>query len=292
VNGPARDPDAPEIRAWGREHGWDVEDKGRVPAALRSAWATATAGAAPLRATAASPEPPGHANGSGPVTFTIPDYIPPDEMPPEASNGDAPAPDEQPPEQPPRRSRREQLADRFRRQPEREGRRPRRRVTLETLGGLLWTGAAQLAARYADGRFLPVANVMAFQAPVAGLVAEDALKHTVADAVLQPVARLVESGSVLGSLVGPPALVGLTCARPELYPVTRPMLAMAMKEWIITAGPKLRELRRREERYAAEMAEMGEEFALNIDEMIDQIFAPLMAQAQAAAEAAAPGAGG
>jgi hypothetical protein len=289
---PARDPDAPEIRAWGRENGWEVEDKGRVPAALRSAWATANAGgASQLRAAvSAPPSGNGHAsNGSaGPVTFEIPDYVPPDVGAAPAYE-DKPEPaDERAPEQPPKRSRREQLAERFRR-PERERPRGRRRVTLETLGGLVWAGAAQLCARYGDGRFLPVANVMAFQAPVAGLVAEDVLKHTVADAVLQPVARLVESGSTAGALIGPPVLVGMVCARPELYPVARPLLAVAMKEWIIAAGPKLRELRRREEKFAAEMGEMGEEFdGFDIEAMIDQVFAPMFAQQQQAP--AAPGA--
>lgn len=292
-----RDPQAPEIRAWGKENGWEIEERGRIPAALRSAWATANAGGAARLPEAAAPAP----NGHGPVTFTIPDFTPPgppEDLPAANGHGDGagPAP-EQPPAAPPKQSRREQIAERFRRRPAAARPRPRRRVTLETLGGLVWTGAAQLCAK--QGKFLPVANIMAFQAPVAGLVLEDALKNTMADAVLQPVARLVESGSTVGSLVGPPALVAVVCVRPELYPVARPLLAAAIKEWIITAGPKLRQLRQREEKFTAEMAELtGEDMTIDIDEMIDMVFAPLFADAAPGPDAyrsgppPAPGANG
>ena len=267
-----RDPDAPEIRAWALENGYDLKPHGRIPAEARSAWASSNAG---YRGPAEPPGPNGHDGGGGAITFEIPDFMPPDG--PE-SDADGTEPPERAPQQPPRRSRREQLTERFRRRPApaRAGR--RRRVTLETLGGLVWAGAAQLITRGQGGRFLPVANVMAFQSPVAGLVLEDTLKNTIADTALQPIARLVESGSTAGALVGPPALVALVCARPELYPVARPLLAASIKEWIIVAGPKLRELRRREEKFQAEMAELGEEFDMDIDQMIDQIFAPLMEQ--------------
>lgn len=278
-----RDPRAPEIRAWGAENGWDIKEHGRIPAGLRSAWATANAGgAAQLRDSAVTGN--GHAANGAAVTFSVPDYVPDavgdhigdlaDSLPTYL-----PGPDERPPEEPPRRSRREEFMDRLRSRPKPPPGR-RRRVSLELFGGLVWTGGAQLAAR--RGRFLPVANIMALQAPVAGLVADDALKNTAADALLQPIARALEAGGTVGSLLGPPALVGLVCARPELYPVARPMLVMAMKEWIITAGPKLRELKRREEKFAAEMAELsgegedGEnEYAMSIDDMLDMVFAPL-----------------
>lgn len=288
-----RDPQAPEIRAWGAENGWDVPERGRIPAALRSAWATANAGG-PVRAAGNGAHTPsdvaalvnGSGDSGGAITFSVPDYIPPEELPP--PNGNGYAEEEQPPGGG-RRSRREALAERFRnRRQALPGR--RRRVTLETLGGLVWAGAAQLCAR--NGRFLPVASIMAYQAPVAGMVVEDSLKNTVADAVLQPVARLVESGSTLGSLLGPPALVGLVCARPEAYPLARPLLEIAMKEWVITAGPKLRQLKAREEKFAAEMAAMagedGEEGEFDINAILDEIFKPLF-EAAAAAQAQAQG---
>jgi len=277
-----RDPDAPEIRAWANENGWDLKPHGRIPAGARSAWATANAGGA------GPAEPPGggRSNGhAGVFDFDIPDYPPDADAP-----ADADVPPERPPEQPKRQSVRDRVSGRFtRRQPAAALPGRRRRVTLETLGGLVWGGVARLVASAADGKYAPVAACMAFQAPVAGLVAEDALKNTVADTVLQPFARLIESGSAAGALVGPPALVALVCARPELYPVARPLLEGAMKEWIVVAGPKLRELRRREEKFAAEMAEMGEEFPMGIGEMIDAIFAPMMGPPAAPEQASANG---
>lgn len=267
-----RDPHSPEIRAWANENGWDLKPAGRIPAAARSAWATANAGGLD-RGPAEPPSSNGHDHG-GPITFTIPDYPPLDEAESDAEPIDAPV---RPPQPPPRRSAAEQLRERFRRRPAPARPARRRRVTLENLGGLAWAGAAQLAARFAEGRFAPVAICMSFQAPVVGLVAEDALKNTPADRVLQVPARLIEAGSDAGALLGPPALVALVCARPEMYPVARPLLAAAMKQWIIVAGPKLRELRRREEKFKEEMEQLGEEYeGFGIEEMIDAIFAPMM----------------
>ena len=54
---------------------------------------------------------------------------------------------------------------------------------------------------------LPVSRVLAFQAPVAGVMLEDVVKGTVVDLVLQPLARAEAKLEVVGALAGPPVLV-------------------------------------------------------------------------------------
>lgn len=273
-----RDPDAPEIREWGRAHGFHVKDQGRIPAEVRSAWATGTSGgavhgngsAAP-GAGAAPPPPPGPA---GEYVFT-----PPPDVPGGGEGGDGAPPAGPAEERPPRpsataRDRRGALGRAREKIRHRAAPPKRRRVSLETLGSLAWGGLARVASSAAGQSYLPVARMMAFQAPVAGLVMEDAARGTVADTLIQPVARLVESGSAAGALLGPPLLTAVVCRRPETYPVVRPILESCMKEWVIVAGPKLRELRRREARFAEEMAEFGDEFGLSVDALIDEVFAP------------------
>jgi hypothetical protein len=145
---------------------------------------------------------------------------------------------------------------------------------------------------FAGPAYVPVMKMMAFQAPVAGMVADQVIPHgSVLDRALQPVARLVEGGSAGAALVAPPLLTALACRRPDMMPVIRPMLIASMKEWVITAGPQLRKMREREEKFAAEMGAFGEEFGLTIDQLLDEVFAPLMPDAEMMARAAANGAG-
>jgi len=65
-----------------------------------------------------------------------------------------------------------------------------------------------LAARLARP-MPPVSRILQIQAPVAGILLEDAVKGTIVDTVLQPLARWEEKGKVFGALAGPPALVGM-----------------------------------------------------------------------------------
>lgn len=252
-----------DIRAWARDNGYQVPDKGRLPAAVRSAFATAQARAG---------GPP-----AGPETG---------ERPPE------PAPEipERPPEPPPRKPPLERARELIAGKRERPRGRARRRVSLENLGSMLWGGLSKLVTA-AGTEYVPVARMMAFQAPVAGAVLEDVTRGTAADRIVQPVARLVESGGAAGALIGPPLLVGLVCRRPDLYPVARPMITSAMRQWVIVAGPKLREMRRREEKFAEEMAEFSAEFdGLTIDQLLDEVFRPPEEMMQEMARAAANGA--
>lgn len=283
---------AADIRAWGNARGWDVGDYGRLPADLRSAYYTAHAGQA---AAPAPREPDDDDSGpAGPVVFSVPIVAAPS-----AGEGDGeptaagPAA-EQPPQAPGRPGLRERVR-RARRPRDSEpgaGRkrapgRPRKRVSWENLAGALWAGVARGVAYAGGERMAPVANLMAFEAPVAGLVLEDAVRGTVVDRAVQPVLRVIEGGTDASYLLGGPLVVGGVCAGVIPYPVGRVMLAQVLKGYIVMAGPRLREVREREERFAAEMAAMGGEFAvpgpdgqlhpMTLDDIIDSVFAPLLA---------------
>jgi hypothetical protein len=258
-----------EVRAWAKDVGWpNVTDRGRLGAEVWSAYASEHAAAAP------EPEPEPEPEGIV-ISMPVEEIAPHDE--PEGR-------EEVKPEPAPKRS----PHALWKRKPKSDDRPRRKRLSLETLAGLAWQGAAGVVSYLAGPQYAPVSMMMAFQAPVAGAIIEDAAKDTVADRLLQPVARLVQPGGQIGALVGAPVITAMICNRPQLYPRLRPALAYAMREWVTLAGPKLREMKRKEAKFAEEMAGFQEEFGLTVDELLDEIFAPLMA-ASAAERAAANG---
>lgn len=67
---------------------------------------------------------------------------------------------------------------------------------------------------------VPVARTMAWQAPYVGIVTDDVLSHTVADKILQPLARAQTSLQGLGAMLAMPVVVGLMTAeagRPDAH---------------------------------------------------------------------------
>lgn len=161
------------------------------------------------------------------------------------------------------------LKDKFlKRQPSKErapAKRTGRRVSLEDGGGIVWTVLANVVG---GAGLIPAARVMAFQAPVAGVVLDDALKGTFVDKALQPIARAADKGGDVGALILPPLLVGLIQKRPELYPQMYPVLRELMCRWYEVAGPALR---KKQEREAKRTEEMG---GVDIDALIAALFAP------------------
>lgn len=165
----------------------------------------------------------------------------------------------------------------------------RGRVSIEKIGAMAWIGAVRLVT-FAGPQYLPVGKMMMFQAPVAGAVIEQQARGTVVDRIVQPIARLAENGGALGGLIGPPALTAVVCRYPALYPQVRPILAAAMREWVIVAGPQLRAMRLKEEKFQAEMAQFDAEYGVSLDALLDDVFAEfLAAMAAAAAEGYGPG---
>jgi hypothetical protein len=262
--GPETAPTTAEVRAWAeRRHLLEPGGRGRISAEIWGAYAderaaAAAAGAAALEAAGAPPAAVAESHAVG-VKELAADPPPPGRA-------------EEPPERP-RKPLRERLHIVRADQPD-QPRKPRahKRVSLEVLGGLAWVGVSRGVA-FAGETYLPVVKMMSFQAPVAGAVVEDLARGTIADRILQPVARLTESGGAVGALIGAPLLTALVCKRPELYPQVQPMLMAAMREWVIVAGPKLREMRRREEKFAEEMGTFTAEFGVTVEELLAEVFA-------------------
>ena len=189
---------APEIRAWARLEGLDVPGRGNIPNDVRE------------RYDAAHPHP----NGSADTTH--PDY-PDDDFetafidPPDDEAFDESAMAEEKPRRPKAspgrpKSSRAPTGKRFwqRGSASSGGAKAKKkpRVSTEDFLGSLWRGMAKFATPLP-----PLQRTLRIQAPVAGMLLEDAVKDTVADRFLQPLARLAGQGKVVSALVGPPLIV-------------------------------------------------------------------------------------
>lgn len=161
----------------------------------------------------------------------------------------------------------------------------RRRVSLESTLSAGWAILASAAAQAGQG---PTSRVLAMQAPVAGVILEDSLKGTVADRVLQPIARATATGSKVGALLGPPVLVSLLDRQPHLAPQVLPLLRLALREWVMTAGPAMKAAQKKKER-AMEALGLDEGTSLDamIEDMIQGIFDPPEFEDEQAQRAAA-----
>lgn len=147
-----------------------------------------------------------------------------------------------------------------------------KRVSTATVLSWMWGGMGTVIR---NPNLAPVARTLQLQAPVAGEIADDMVKGTVVDKVLQPLARVSEKGEDLFALVGPPAIAMAICMQPELYPMLEPMMVEAIKSWVAIAGPRIRKAQQKE---AKLIAEMGEDYGESIREMLQFIFAPVQTQ--------------
>lgn len=145
----------------------------------------------------------------------------------------------------------------------------KRRAPLDSLVSAVWTVGAHVVGR--NPQMTPVARCIATQAPAAGMVLDDALKGTVVDRALQPLARAGKKGEAVAAIIGPPVIVAAITMQPELYPVLKPVLREMMASYVILAGPKIRAAQKREEKL---LEELGGDMS-SLDAMIDSFFAPL-----------------
>lgn len=111
----------------------------------------------------------------------------------------------------------------------------------------------------------PMARMLDVQAPVAGMVLEDTVRGTLADKLLQPLARAEGQGEVVFALLGPPLLVGAITARPEMAPLLVPILKEAMRSWIDIAGDKIEVAKKRDQ-------DFEDKYGMQIDAMLGYIF--------------------
>lgn len=172
-----------EIREWARQTGRDVGSKGRVGAELRGEYERVLAEAA----AAPPPSPPPSPGGSE-----------------SDSAGPGPARDETQPRRV--RSPGRRLHALTWGAPKRPGRKRKPggpRVSTEKLIQRVW----ETGSRILTPVNLPVARCLDWQAPTAGALLEEAVRDTVADRVLQPIARIEDKLETAGALIGPPLLI-------------------------------------------------------------------------------------
>jgi hypothetical protein len=177
-----------EIRDWARSTGRPVGAKGRVAAPLRAEYEQLAAEAAAHPPADPGP-PPAIGDGRG-----------------AESDSAAPGPAQQ--ETPPRRVRSAstRLRARVWGSPGTSGRKRksgRPRVSTEKFIERTW----ETAARILQPVNLPVARCLDWQAPTAGALLEEAVRDTIADRFLQPVARVEDKLEIAGALIGPPVLI-------------------------------------------------------------------------------------
>jgi len=281
---------ASEIRTWARENGLNVENRGNIPVQVRDAY------------DAAHPAPNGTAAG--------PDY-PDDDFagafegadtaygePPDDDEAlfDESAMREAPPRNPKgaRPGRIPGWRQRLRGQSGRTGRstrgtakaqqdRRKPRISTEDILGSVWRAAAKLATPLP-----PLNRTLRIQAPVAGMILEDAVKGTALDTVLQPLARIGAQGKVISALVGPPVLAtALTLhiqqraaagQQPNALLMSAGLEALrsSLMAWMSIAGPKMLIAMQREQDFETR-------YGKDVDEMIAFLLAPPANPADAAA---------
>ena len=146
----------------------------------------------------------------------------------------------------------------------------RKRVSTSKIVSGVWAG---MGALLLNPQLAPVARTLQVQAPVAGEIAEDMIKGTPVDKLLQPLARVGEKGEEAFALIGPPAISMAICMQPDLYPMLEPVMVEALKSWVLIAGPKIRKAQQKE---AKLVEELGEDYGSSIREMLQFIFAPFV----------------
>ena len=146
-------------------------------------------------------------------------------------------------------------------------------------------------ARIAQPVNLPVSRVLAFQAPVAGVMLEDVVKGTVVDLILQPIARTEAKLEIAGALAGPPLLV-LALQLPHnqpFHPDGSPSPAGAIRHAVLMSALE-EALMMWDDVTRSRMAEVQERIAANeaarveVQKLIAAIFEPTAEQAAARAE--------
>lgn len=279
-------PTASDIRKWARANDIDVEPRGNIPNDIREQY------------DAAHPSPNGSYSSAPENEAAHPDY-PDDDF--ETAFGEPPAEEdafdesvmaEEKPRRPKGSTTRSSATggkgrSRFSFGRPKTGSRAKKkpRVSTEDLLGSLWRGMAKLATPLP-----PLQRTLRIQAPVAGLLLEDAVKDTAVDTVLQPLARLAGQGKVVSALLGPPVIVTALMVhvqqRAQMQPPQEPhplfvsigteALRSSLMTWMDVAGPKFEIAVKREK-------EFEDKYGQSVDELIAFLLGPPVNPADAAA---------
>jgi hypothetical protein len=266
-------PSTSEVRSWLRDNGYAPPAKGVIPADLQGAYDAA------------------HPAANGTATMTA-DY--PDEDF-EAAFADPPPSEDQadtgetPPKKPRAKSTGTGRARRgrfgFGKTGAAKGKK-KPRVSTEDLLGSVWRGLAKIATPLP-----PLQRTLRVQAPVAGLLLEEAVKDTAVDVVLQPFARLANQGKTVSALLGPPVIVTAMTVHvqqrmqqdqapnPLFMSVASEALRSALMTWMDVAGPKFEIAMQREQ-------EFEEKYGKSVDEFMNWLFSrPVNIMDEAAVQA-------
>jgi hypothetical protein len=185
-----------EVRAWARETAWTgpggrgVSDKGQVPQGARDAYSAAHNGGGPSY-------PPGMTDAEFTAEATGPDDPDMAEATPRAVSPKASS-----------RTTATNLRERFRPgsrsgKPKAKGRPKHPRISTADLIGSAWRIAAKIAQPIP-----PMYRTLRLQSVIAGPLLDDAVKGTLADTVLQPLARLSRAGETVSALLAPNLAIG------------------------------------------------------------------------------------
>lgn len=252
-------PTTSEIRAWARDQGYDVNTKGALPANVMAAWDAAHPGG--------NGDTPGYDGGVTDDDFGVSMAA----EPPEQPAGTAETPPKRPPRQPAKPP-----GSRWRWGRHKQGKakaKARPRVPVDEVISGAWRIMARIARPIP-----PLQRTLRVQSPVAGILLEDAVKGTIVDTVLQPVARLQVQGKAVAALAGPPLLVTAIsmhlqhAAQAEQPPnpvfmgAATEMLRESLMLWMDVAGPKF-------ERALAREKEFEQTYGAGVDDFIQFLFA-------------------
>lgn len=187
-----------DVRAWLREQGHDVKERGAIPADLHDLYAQAHAGQQAI---------PGEVLGSSlDMGVTEADFPAADDGQGEEEARPRASRERKPRAVKPAAAKgiRQRIFGKGAPKP-RHSKGPR--VSLSEFAEETWSDLAWLAQPIP-----PLARILAIQAPYAGVVFDDQVKGTFVDTLLQPAAKYSGQWRALNGLAGPPVYVGLICA--------------------------------------------------------------------------------
>jgi hypothetical protein len=232
-----------DIRAWAREKGYPVGEKGRIAREIHDDYELYLA------------------SQNGGAVDEEPFVAVPSDVPPEA----APRDEERPPAVPPAGK----LLGRRGRAP-RKPARPydvKTRVSAAGIFSFAWGGLSYALSR--NPMLIPTARAVDMQAPYAGEVLDDLVKGTIVDRLVQPLARGGDKAEVVFGLAGFPACVAMVSYHPEWMPTLRPVMKMALMASMEAGEPAMKRMQKRMERFEEKLG------GADLDGMIDAIFADI-----------------
>jgi hypothetical protein len=220
-----------QVRDWARAHGMEVGARGVIPAAVREAHAAelALSGGQAEDWAGTDDQPP--ADAPPPLYFPeMPDQPPgPEDMtevPPAATPARGGS----------RAGRRLGLPGRKKAGKPARRKTRRARVPVDHVISDFWRWGAGLA------RPLPATSrLLSIQAPLAGLMLEEAVRNTVIDSVLQPFARTGKNAELMWALLGAPAITVAIQLRPGDLPFMLPVLRSSLMAMVRVMGPRIKE---------------------------------------------------